>query len=142
MKGNYYLEVIRAAIVYNGFEFNPEDSVMDIFQRAYDNLMDKPAGKTFIRTDLNGHGMSQSYTFYDSDTEFSNLISGDIFDFNWHYKAKDEVLFREKGNGEFEPVDWFEIPMDGEPDRDKYVFVFDKQILSDGNIAYLYDHFR
>jgi len=142
MKQNYYLAVIQAAVANNDFEFNAEDSIMDVFQQAYDNLMDEPVGKTFVHTELNFSGMSMNYTFCDEDTDFQRHVTSEQFDFLWKYKAKDEVLFRDKGNGEFEPVDWFEVPVDGEPDRDKYIFVFDKEILSDGRLAMLYDYFE
>ena len=142
MKKNYYLEVIQQAVVNNDFEFDVNnDSIMEVFQQAYDSLMEDPTGRQFIHTELDCHGMTQSYTFFDEDTDFENHVTGDVFDFRWHYKADDEVLFREVRDGEFEPVNWFDVPMEGEADRESYIFVFAKEILSDGRVAYLYDYF-
>lgn len=141
-KKNYYLEVIQSAIVNNDFEFDAQNSsIMEVFQQAYDSLMENPTGRQFIHTELDCHGTTQNYTFYDEETGFQNLVSGEVFDFLWHYKADDEVLFHEVRPGEFEPVDWFDVPMDGEEGRNDYIFVFDREILSDGSVAYLYDYF-
>ena len=139
-KKNYFLNIIQAAVANNDFEFDPEDSIIDVFTAAEESLLENPVGKKFVRTELNGHGMSQSYTFWDEDSDYHTTMSGEIFDFG-HYKAESEVYFREVGDDEFEPVSWFEIPSPGEPGRDKYIFVFDVEVLSDGRIAYLYDYF-
>jgi len=141
MKKNYYLEVIQQAVANNDFEFDADDSIMEVFQQAYDSLMEDPTGRQFIHTELDCHGMTQNYTFYDEDTGFENHVTGEVFDFRWHYKADDEVLFREVRDGEFEPVNWFDVPMDGEDGRSDYIFVFAKEVLSDGRVAYLYDYF-
>lgn len=140
-KKNYYLEVIQQAVVNNDFEFDANDSIMEVFQQAFDSLMENPTGQQFIHTDLDCHGMTQNYTFYDEVTDFENHVSGEVFDFCWHYKADDEVLFHEVRPGEFEPVNWFDVPMEGEEGRNDYIFVFDREILSDGRVAYLYDYF-
>jgi hypothetical protein len=138
-KNNYFIEVIRAAVA-NGLEFDPEDSIMDVYCKADDYLITKPIGRQFVRNELRGSGMDQCYTFYDEATGYSNHVSGDIFDFRWQYRAKDERLFHEEKPGEFKPVDWFDVPMPGEPHRDEYIFVFDIQVLSNGELAYLYDY--
>jgi hypothetical protein len=140
-KKNYYLEVIQQAVVNNDFEFDANNSIMEVFQQAFDSLMENPTGQQFIHTDLDCHGMTQNYTFYDEVTDFENHVSGEVFDFRWHYKADDEVLFHEVRPGEFEPVNWFDVPMEGEEGRNDYIFVFDREILSDGRVAYLYDYF-
>ena len=139
-KRNYYLEVIQQAVINNDFEFDAEDSIMEVFQQAYDSLMENPTGLQFIQTELDCHGMLQNYVFYDEETGFQNNVTGEVFDFRGHYKTEDEVYYREVGNGEFEPVNWFDVPMDGEDGREKYIFVFAKEILSNGNMAYLYDY--
>ena len=141
-KKNYYLEVIQSAVFNNDFEFDADNcSIMEVFQQAYDSLMENPTDKQFIHTELYCSGMTQNYTFYDEYTGFQNIVSGDVFDFRWHYKADDEVLFHEVRQGKFEPVDWFDVPMEGEEGRNEYIFVFAKEILSDGSMAYLYDYF-
>lgn len=140
-KKNYLLGVIQSAVVNNDFDFNPDDSIIDVFTAAEENLLDSPVGIKFVRTELDGHGMSQSYTFWDEDSDYHTTMSGEIFDFG-HYKAESDVYFRKVGDGKFKHVDWLEVPSPGEADRDKYIFVFDKKVLSDGRIAYLYDYFN
>lgn len=141
MKKNYYLAVIQQAVVNNDFEFDADDSIMEVFQQAYDSLMEKPTGRLFIHTELDCHGSTQNYTFCDEDTDFENHVTGEVFDFRGHYKADDDVLFREVHQDMFEPVNWFDVPMDGEADRKSYIFVFAKEVLSNGRVAYLYDYF-
>ncbi len=81
---------------------------------------------------LNGGGCDQNYTYVDK------TVSGQIFDFA-NYKAEKKVYFHENNNGTFTPVDWFEIPSDGE-ERKEYIFVYDT-IVYDGRVLDLYDRF-
>lgn len=135
MKTKHILSVINAAVA-NGFELDPADSLEDIWQQAEETMLEnEPNGRVFVQCALGGHGMSQNYTFTDDDG-YSVGMTGEIFDFP-KAKADDEVYFRKEG-GAFTPVAWYEIP-DGEERKD-YVFVFDKQVRSDGAVAYLYDH--
>lgn len=137
MKANHILAVINAA-AQNGFEFDPSDTMEEIWQQAEETLLEnEPMGHQFIQCVLSGHGMSQSYTFIDEDgTDIT--MSGEIFTFH-KAKEEDDVYFEKKGD-EFIPVNWFDIPDEYDSNRKNFVFVFDKVVCSDGTIAYLYDH--
>ena len=141
MKKNYYLAVIQAAVVNNDFEFDAEDSIMQVFGQAEDSLREDPIGVDFVRTELSGHGMSQAYTFYDDATGFTNTTSGEIFDWG-HYRADNETYFKADGKGGFDAVNWFDIPEEGNPERRNYIYVFDREVQSNGRLAYLYDYFE
>ena len=137
MKTNHILSVINAA-VQNGFEFDPSDSMEEIWQQAEETLLEnEPMGHQFIQCDLHGHGMSQGYTFIDEDGTGS-IMSGEIFTFP---KAKEEDgVYFEKTGDDFKAVNWFDIPDEYDENRKNFIFVYDKVVCSDGIIAYLYDH--
>lgn len=137
MKANHILSVINAA-VQNGFEFNPTDTVEEIWQQAEENILEnEPNGHIFIQCDLSGHGTSQYYLFIDADgTEHDS--TGEIFNFP-KAKKEDEIYF-EKNGEKFAPVNWFEIPDECDGHCKDFVFVFDRVVCSDGAVAYLYDH--
>lgn len=134
----YLLSVIRAGVA-EGLEVNPEDSLMIIYQQAWDYIMEyEPYGIEFVQTDFSASGHTQSYIFLDEETGYNNLVSGDIFDFC----CKSDSVFFKKEAGQMLPVKWFDVPGEGDPHRKEYVFVFAKEVLSNGKIAYLYDHFE
>lgn len=139
-KKNFLLEVIQAAVVNNGFEFDMEDSMLDIFSKAEESLLDSPAGYDFVRTELWGHGMKQGYTFTDDATGFSKTMNGEIFDFG-KKKAEDNVYFRADGKGGFDAINWFDLPEEGDCRR-QYIFVFAREVQSNGRVAMLYDYFK
>lgn len=43
-KKNYFLNIIQAAVANNDFEFDPEDSIIDVFTAAEENLLDSLSG--------------------------------------------------------------------------------------------------
>lgn len=138
MKAKHILAIINAA-TQDGFEFDPSDTMEEIWQQAEDYLLEnEPYGHLFVQCDLSCHGMSQGYTFVDVDG-YGITSSGEIFDFG-HAKKDDEVYFQMKGN-DFEPVNWFDIPAPEDERRRDFVFVYDKVVCADGKIAYLYDNF-
>lgn len=140
MKKNYYLEVIQAAVVNNDFEFDADDSIMEVFQQAEDSLREDPIGVDFIHTELWGHSMSQGYTFTDDATGYEKTMNGEVFDFG-KSKADADVYFHADGKGGFEVVNWFDIPAEGNVERRQYIYVFAREIQSNGRVAYLYDYF-
>lgn len=137
---NYQLAVITAA-VNAGFEFDMDDSMADVEMQAQDYLLEnEPYGHVFEHIELSGHGMSQNYSWADEDSDYSTQMSGEIFGFGEN-RAEDEVYFHREENGTFTPVNWFDIPNEFEKEeRRQYIFVFDKQVRSDGKIAWLYDY--
>ena len=139
-KKNYFIGVLSAA-VEAGFELDMNDRMDDIVMEAEDYLLEnEPYGHVFEQVDLGGHGMSQGYTWVDEESGKEVQMSGEIFTFA-HYKADAEVYFHlDWEKNEFTPVNWFDIPDEYHMDERKhYVFVFDKQVKSDGKIAWLYD---
>lgn len=134
MKAKHILSIINSA-VKNDFEFDPSDTIEEIWQQAEDYLLEnEPEGHLFVQCDLRGHVMSQYYCFVDKDGH-SSEVSGEIFDFP-KAKKEDEIYFRKDGE-KFIPVNWFEIPDD--EGCKSFVFVYDKVVCCDGVIAYLYD---
>lgn len=122
---------IKSAID-NGFKVSNTNSIESVWEDACDYLVDNTE-HTMEYCELRSTGRSQRYDFGEYWED------GEIFDFNWHYKESDHVLFRQEGN-DFVWVNWFDIPMDGEPDRSNYGFVFDT-IVYDGEAIDLYDMF-
>ena len=133
---NYYLGIIKAAVSM-GFDFDLDDTILEVYEQAWNKLMkDKPYGYEFQHVEYKCHSRGVLYTFYDPDTDFIiEIDSSEIFDFEDH----EECYFREE-DGAFTPVSWYEIP-DGD-ERRNYIFVFDYEVLSNGKIAYLYDYFE
>lgn len=133
----YATAVIRIA-AENGLEIDETETFESIFTDA-DNFIrnEEPLGHEFVQLDFSSHGYNQGYTFAD-ECGYFNTVSGDIFDFSYHYKKEDNRLFRKDGDT-FTPVAWYDIPDDEE--RENYVFVFDYQTMSNGKLAYLYDYF-
>jgi hypothetical protein len=123
---------IQAAID-NGFTVSGTDSIETVWQDACDFIIDNTE-HTMEYCELNTNGRSQHYDFGEYWQD------GEIFDFGWHYKESDHVLFKQEGN-DFVWVNWYDIPMDGEPDRSEYGFVFDT-IVYDGEAIDLYDMFE
>ena len=135
---NYFLGIINAA-VSQGFEFDPEDSFMEIYEQACNELMEyESCGSEFVQADLDSYGNTQAYTFIDPDTGHNETVSGEIFDFT---TKSDAVYYRREEDGSFTPLKWFEVPAQGE-DRSNYIFVYAKEILSNGKIAYMYDYLK
>ena len=140
MKQNYYLAVIQAAVVNNDFEFDADSSISEVFQEAEDCLLENPTGRDFVRTELFGHGASQGYTFTDDATGFEKTVNGEIFDFG-KSKADAEVYFRIDGKGGLDAVNWFDVPAEGDVERRQYIYVFARELKSNGRVAMLYDYF-
>lgn len=122
---------IQAAID-NGFTVSGTDSIETVWQDACDYIIDNTEHvMEYCELVTNNRGQHYDFGEYWED--------GEIFDFGWHYKESDHVLFRQEGN-DFVWVNWFDVPMDGEPDRADYGFVFDT-IVYDGEAIDLYDMF-
>lgn len=122
---------IQAAID-NGFTVSGTDSIETVWQDACDYIIDNTEHvMEYCELVTNNRGQHYDFGEYWED--------GEIFDFGWHYKESDHVLFRREGN-DFVWVNWFDVPMDGEPDRADYGFVFDT-IVYDGEAIDLYDMF-
>lgn len=141
MKNNEfkYLTAILAAAVENGFEFDTADTIEEVQVNAENYILEnEPCGSEFVECELSTSGYSQSYSFVD-ECGMCRVCSGDIFDFSHHYSKDSDILFR-KDKDHFEAVAWYDIP-DGE-DRENYIFVYDKVVMSNGKVALLYDHFK
>lgn len=139
-KKNYFIGVLSAA-VEDGFEFNMTDSMEDVVMAAEDYLQEnEPYGHVFEQVGLSGHGMSQNYSWVDDESGKEVQMSGEIFTFP-QSKADKEVYFHhDQEKDEFTAVNWFDIPDEyHKEERKHYIFVFDKQVRSDGKIAWLYD---
>lgn len=78
-------------------------------------------------------GHSQVYNYGDIS------CSGEIFDFTYHYRESDRVLFHEEADGSFTPCNFYDIPFEG-AERREYIFVFDV-VEVDGELIALYDYF-
>jgi hypothetical protein len=129
--------VVKNAIS-EGFEVNEHQDLETILCDAENHLFSKCKHQKFEHCTLNSDGSSQYYYFIDKDgNEFNS--TGEIFDFG-KYKAEKEIYFKFE-DGKFIPVNWFDIPMEGE-ERSDYVFVFDTIIDCDGEIVALYDCFE
>lgn len=133
-----FVNVVRTAIE-NGFEVDFNDDMEQILVDAEEFILEncKVEGRVFC--ELHTHGTSQYYNFIDEDGSERNC-SGEIFDF-LKYKEKDEVYFRIEENGNFTPVNWFDIPNEGE-ERENYVFVYDRIVDCKGKLIELYDCFK
>lgn len=115
--------------INSGFSLNGRTDFDVLVVDAENFLCDMFDGE-FEYCELGNHGYSYgNYT-----------VSGEIFNFDAKYMAKDKVFFRKEEDGSFMPVDWFEVPSPKEEGRSSYVFVFDK-IVYDGEVLRLYDHF-
>lgn len=137
METNYFIGVINAA-VSKGFEFETDEPFINVATDAEAWLIDnEPYGHDFERIELECSGSSQYYTWLDEGSGSVKNMSGEIFDFNTH---QDGVFFHEEVGGDFTPVKWFDVPMEG-VERKRYIFVFAKEVRSDGTVAYLYDYF-
>ena len=127
-----------SAAVSKGFEFETDDPFINIATDAECWLTEnEPYGHDFERIELECSGGNQYYTWADENSGSVKNMSGEIFDFNTH---QDGVFFHEEIGGDFTPVKWFDVPMEG-IERKRYIFVFAKEVRSDGKVAYLYDYF-
>ena len=140
MKKNYFISVLAAA-VNDGFEPEMDETLEDVVMKAEDYLLEnEPYGHEFEQVDMDGHGMSQNYSWADDESDYTTQVSGEIFTFG-HNKAEDDVYFRKEDDGTMVAVNWYDIPNEFErEERKRYIFVFDKQVRSDGKIAWLYDY--
>lgn len=123
-----------------GFEIDEHEEIETILCDAENFIFETCAVDTMEQCNLSSDGRSQYYYFIDNDGSEHNS-TGEIFDFG-KYKADKNVYFKREENGEFTPVSWFDIPMDGEDGRDDYIFVFDMIIDCEGKVVALYDYFR
>ena len=137
MKTNdYHLSIILAA-VNAGFDYDPEDSLLDIFSQADDFILEnEPYGTEFVHTDFDSHGNNQSYTFLDEESGYTQDVTGEIFDFSYR---SDDSYFRRNPDGTLTSVEWYDVPLDGQERKD-YAFVFARHSLSNGKVALLYDY--
>ena len=136
----YLISVINAA-VNEGFEYDPEDSVIEVAQQAEDELREsEPYGVEYEHCPLEGHGMSQCYTWQDDQTGMEKTMTGEIFTFP-KAKADEGVYFHKRPDMilDFQPVNYFDIPDKGDPSRKEYVFVYAHEVKGNGMVAYLYD---
>ena len=128
----------------DGFDEDVKRCAIDIIRNEESDLIAKCENPTMEHCELESIGShGQSYTFID-ENNIDRMVNGDIFNYGWHYKAKDEVFFRKDGNT-FIPVDWFEIPVEDyegiEHKRNEFVFVFDTIVTSNCEVVALYDYF-
>lgn len=84
-------------------------------------------------------GKTSHFYLWCDDNNIEHSVSGDIFDFTHHYMAADKRIFHKVGDN-FEPVDWYAVPMGGE-ERSNFVFVFDTIVTSNCEVVALYDYF-
>lgn len=119
-----------------GFELEMNETIEQNMLLAEEYLLENVEAD-FEQCELTTSGYSQNYYFCDEFGKDAE-VSGDIFDFA-KYKADSEVYYHIENNGEFKPVNWFEIPMEGEK-RKEYIFVFDKFVSANGKVYKLYDH--
>lgn len=124
---HWQLNVAKA--IEEGYHYNKSLGFNNVVE-AENYLIDK-IQPSFQYCELRCSGYNQSYQYKDK------IVSGQIFDFG-HYEAEKEVYFRVDDDGNFTPVDWFEVP-DGE-ERHQYVYVYDT-IVYDGEVIRLFDSF-
>ena len=135
----YFTAILNIA-AENGFEFDTADTIEEVQVNAENYILEnEPCGSEFVECELSTSGYNQSYSFVD-ECGMSRVCSGDIFDFSHHYSKDSDILFR-KDNDHFEAVAWFDLP-DGGEERENYIFVYDKVVMSNGKVALLYDHFK
>ena len=132
-----FTNVVKRAIS-EGFELNEQKDLESILCDAENFIFSHCKPDTMEHCNLSSDGRSQYYYFTDREgLEYNS--TGEIFDFA-HYKADKNVYFHFDGY-KFTPVNWFDIPMEGE-ERSDYVFVYDTIIDCDGNVVALYDIFE
>lgn len=119
-----------------GFELEMNETIEQNMLLAEEYLLENVEAD-FEQCELTTSGYSQNYYFCDEFGKDAE-VSGEIFDFG-RYKAESEVYYHVENDGEFKPVDWFKIPMEGE-ERKEYIFVFDKFVSANGKVYKLYDH--
>ena len=134
-----FTKVVSRAIS-EGYEVDEHEELENILFDAENYIFANCNPDTMEQCNLQSNGRSQYYYFIDKDGSEHNS-TGDIFDFP-RYKTEKEVYFKREEDGKFTPVDWFDIPMDGEDGRSDYLFVFDTIIDCEGNIVALYDYFQ
>lgn len=133
-----FANVVKRAIS-EGYEVDEHQDLETIICDAENHIFSNCKPDTMEQCDLKTHGTSQYYYFIDKDGQKYDS-TGDIFDFA-KYKADKGVYFKREENGTFTPVNWFDIPMEGE-ERCDYVFVFDTIIDCEGQVVSLYDYFE
>lgn len=135
---NYQLAVINAA-VNAGLKLDMSYTMQEIWDAADNFLSDKePYGHVFEQVDLYGADHSQHYTWADDESDYYTQVSGDVITTNGHYAAYLKVYYRLEDDGTFTPVNWFEIPDEGDENRRNYIFVFAHHVKASGKVAYLY----
>lgn len=127
-----------------GFDEDVKRCALDIIRNEESDLIAKCDNPTMEYCELESIGsQGQAYSWIDENGIERNM-SGDIFNYGWHYKAKDRVFFRKDGD-QFIQVDWFEIPAEDyegiEHKRSEFVFVFDTIVTSNCEVVALYDYF-
>ena len=139
---NYYkyaTAIIRIA-VEEGFEPDENDSFDTIASDAANYLLkEEPCGHEFVHCPFSWHGYMQGYGFVD-ESGYEIEASGEIFDFSHHWRKEDETLYLKEGDN-YTPVNWYDIPDPDDESRENYIYVYDYQPMSNGKVAWLYDHF-
>jgi len=134
-----YFQGIVSAASQNGMESCPDEPFEARLSRAALYLRERePLGRVFIHVELVEDGGVQEYTFSDPVTGFPMSTRGF---FRNSFRKTDDIYFAQGDDGAFTPVKRRDIPARRD-DRDGYVFVFAKEILGDGRIAYLYDYLK
>lgn len=140
-KKNYQLSVITAA-TEAGFTFDMDDTMQEIWDAADNFLSEKePYGHVFEQVDLNGPDYSQHYSWADDESDYTTDAGGEIITTNGQYTADEKVYYHREEDGTFTPVNWFDLPDEGDEKRREYIFVFAYHVKANGKVAYLYDYF-
>ena len=143
-KVNAMLSIIQAA-AKQGMEIDKDETIEETYFVAEDYLKEHPISIHFEHCELSGGGQ-QYYQWADGD-DIRTEVWGEIFDWA-DYKADRKVYFHKKAwlsatrepAENFEAVNWFDIPDDGDDKRSEYVFVFETMVCADGSLAMLYDY--
>ena len=144
-KVNAMLSIIQAA-AGQGMEIDPSETIEETYFVAEDYLKEHPISIHFEHCELSSSGRDQSFSWNDGD-DIKQEMWGEIFDWA-DYKADRKVYFHKKAwvsatrepAENFEAVNWFDIPDDGDDKRSEYVFVFETMVCADGSLALLYDY--
>ena len=134
-----YFQGIVSAASENGMESCPDEPFEARLSRAALYLRERePLGHVFIHVELSDDDGVEEYTFSDPVTGFPMSTRGNFRD---AYGKADDVYFVREKDGSFSPVSWRDIPACQDARKD-YIFVFNKEVLGDGRIAYLYDYLK
>ena len=131
----YYLDQLVKNADPDDIDEDVENCALDVIRCMSDDIIAKCDAPTMEHCELE---RGQFYLWCD-ENNIEHSVSGDIFDFTHHYMAADKRFFHKVGDN-FEPVDWYDVPMGGK-ERSNFVFVFDTIVTSNCEVVALYDYF-